>query len=70
MCQISAILIRDGGQEKIMDSVSELEVTPEGIRLFTLFDEPKLLPGTRITKIDFMGGTLTLAAEATAGEGK
>jgi predicted RNA-binding protein len=70
MCQISAVLVRDGRQEKIMDSVTELEVTPEGIRLVTLFEEPKLLPGARITKIDFMGGTLTLAAETTAGEGK
>ena len=70
MCQISAVLVREGREEKIMDSVTELEVTPEGIRLVTLFDEPKLLPGARITKIDFMGGTLTLAAEATEGEGK
>jgi len=70
MCQISAILVRNGEQEKIMDSVTELEVTPEGIRLITLFDEPKLLPGARITKIDFMGGTLTLAAGTAAGEVK
>jgi predicted RNA-binding protein len=70
MCQISAVLVRDGKKEKIMDSVTELEVTAEGIRLITLFEEPKLLPGTRITKIDFMGGTLTLAADTTAGDGK
>jgi len=70
MCQISAILFRNGEQEKIMDSVTELEVTAEGIRLITLFEEPKLLPGARITKIDFMGGTLTLAAGTTTGEGK
>ena len=68
MCQISAVLVKDGRQEKIMDNVTGLEVTAEGIVLTTLFEEPKLLAAARITSIDFMGGTVTLTAAATEGE--
>jgi len=68
MCQISAVLVKDGHQEKIMDNVTGLEVTAEGIVLTTLFEEPKLLADARITTIDFMGGTVTLAADTTEGE--
>ena len=67
MCQISAVLVRDGRQEKIMDNVTGLEVTAEGIVLTTLFEEPKLVADARITTIDFMGGTVTLAADTTEG---
>jgi len=68
MCQISAVLVKDGHREKIMDNVTGLEVTAEGIVLTTLFEEPKLLADARITTIDFMGGTVTLAADTTEGE--
>ena len=68
MCQISAVLVQDGHQEKIMDNVTGLEVTDKGILLTTLFEEPKLLANARITTIDFMGGTVTLAADRTEGE--
>lgn len=68
MCQISAVLVQGGHQEKIMDNVTGLEVTDKGIVLTTLFEEPKLLADARITTIDFMGGTVTLAAGRTEGE--
>lgn len=68
MCQISAVLVQDGRQEKIMDNVTGLEVTAEGIVLTTLFEEPKLLADARITTIDFMGGTVTLTAVTTEDE--
>jgi predicted RNA-binding protein len=60
MCQISAVLKQDGQQEKIMENVTTLEVTPEGIVLSTLFEEPRLIHSTRIEKIDFLGGCVTL----------
>ena len=63
MCQISAVLEQDGRQEKIMENVTTLEVTPEGIVLSTLFEEPRLLSSTRIEKIDFLGGCITLVAD-------
>jgi predicted RNA-binding protein len=50
-----------------MDNVTGLEVTAEGIVLTTLFEEPKLVADARITTIDFMGGTVTLAADTTEG---
>ena len=68
MCQISAVLVHDGQQEKIMDNVTGLEVTDKGILLTTLFEEPKLLADARITTIDFMGGTVTLTADRTEGK--
>ncbi len=64
MCQMSIVLERDGQQEKIMENVTTLEVTSEGIILSTLFEEPRVLPSTRIKKIDFMGGCTTLVAES------
>ena len=63
MCQISAVLEKDGQQEKIMDNVTTLEVTPEGIILSTLFEEPRLLNSTRIKNIDFLGGSITLVTD-------
>ncbi len=63
MCQISAVLEKDGQREKIMDNVTTLEVTPEGIILSTLFEEPRLLSSTRIKNIDFLGGSITLVAD-------
>lgn len=62
MCQMSVILEKAEQQEKIMENVSLLEVTPEGIRISTLFEEPQLLPNTMVKKIDFLEGTVTLSA--------
>ncbi len=67
MCQMSVVMEHDGQQEKILENVSFLEVTPEGISIGTLFEEPKLVPGAALRKIDFLGGTVTLTA---AGGGK
>lgn len=67
MCQMSAVLSREGQQEKIMDNVTQLEVTSEGIVLHSLFEEPRLVPAARLQKIDFLAGTLTLVAADTGG---
>lgn len=63
MCQMSVLLEHDGQQEKVMENASLLEVTPEGITISTLFEEPKLLKDARLKKIDFLGGTVTLVSE-------
>lgn len=62
MCQISAMLDKDGRQEKIMEQVTRLEVTAEGIVLRSLFEEPRLLTAVKLKEIDFLGGRLTLVA--------
>ncbi len=68
MCQISAVLYEEGHQEKIMDNVTQLEVTPGGLLLSSLFEEPKSLPNTMIKKIDFLAGTLTVINVNNFGE--
>ena len=62
MCQISVLLDMEGRQETIMENVTALEVTPDGVSVRSLFEEPKLVPGALVRRIDFLGGTVTLAA--------
>ena len=60
MCQMSVVLEREDGQEKIMDNVTHLEVTGEGILVSTLFEEPKLVKSAWVKNIDFLDGKVTL----------
>jgi predicted RNA-binding protein len=60
MCQMNVVLEHDGEQEKIMDNVTHLEVTGEGVLVSTLFEEPKMVKAARVKNIDFQGGTVTL----------
>ena len=64
MCQMNVVLEHDGEQEKIMDNVTRLEVTGEGVVVSTLFEEPKLVKSAWIKNIDFQGGTVTLDSKA------
>ena len=61
---MSVILEQDGEQEKIMENVTRLEVTLEGILVSTFFEEPKLVKSAWIKNIDFLGGTVTLDNKA------
>ena len=61
MCQISVLLDMEDRQETVMENVTALEVTPEGVSVRSLFEEPKLVVGARVRRIDFLGGTVTLA---------
>ena len=60
MCQMSIVLEKDNQQEKIMENVNLLEVTTEGIKVSTLFEEPIILANTEIRRIDFLDGIVTL----------
>ena len=60
MCQISVVVAEDGGEEKLMDNVTSLEVTKGGVVLATFFEEPKTVPDVVITRIDFLGGKVVL----------
>ncbi len=60
MCQITAVLDRDGGEESLMENVTEIEVGQEEIRLATMFDEPMVLRNVRIRRIDFLAGKVYL----------
>ena len=60
MCQMSVMFEHDGEQEQVMESATRLEVTDEGVLVSTFFEEPKLVRGARVKRIDFVGGTVTL----------
>jgi predicted RNA-binding protein len=61
MCQMRVIMETNTGPEQIMEEVTGLEVTPEGIVLASLFDEPRLIPDSTVKKIDFMATLITLS---------
>jgi len=63
MCQMKIMQEKDGQQELVMEDVSQLEVVEEGIRISTLFEEPKLIPGVTIKTIDFLAGKTMLQAK-------
>lgn len=60
MCQMRVIMETAAGTEQIMDEVTGLDVTSEGIVLESLFDEPRLIAGSTVKKIDFMATLVTL----------
>ena len=60
MCQMNVVLKHDGEQEKIMDNVTHLEVTVEGVLVSTLFEEPKMVKSAWVKNIDFQSGLVTL----------
>lgn len=64
MCQMNVVLEQDGELEKVMDNVTHLQVTGEGVLVSTLFEEPKLVKSAWVKDIDFLGGQVTLDTEA------
>jgi len=60
MCQMKIMLDKEGQQELVMEDVAYLEVVDEGIKISTLFEDPKLIPGVVIKTIDFLSGKATL----------
>ena len=61
MCQMNVVMDNNGQTEKLLDEVTKLEVTPEGIVLSTFFESDKLIPGASIKEIDFTKTTVTLS---------
>ena len=65
MCQIRAVVEKNGAQETVMESVTGLEVIDNGVVLSTFFEEPKTITNVVIEKIDFLGGAVVLKAPGT-----
>jgi predicted RNA-binding protein len=61
---MNVVLEHDGEQEKIMENVTHLAVTSEGVLVSTLFEEPKLVKSAWVKNIDFLAGTVTLDDKA------
>ncbi|MCI5140826.1 MAG: CooT family nickel-binding protein [Candidatus Electrothrix sp. ATG1] len=62
MCQLNVVMEREGKQETLMEAVTGLEVTKQGIVLRTYFEEPLTVDNASIKSIDFLGGSVVLAS--------
>lgn len=61
MCQVSAVVEKDGGtHEVVMEAVTSLEVVEEGVTLTTFFEEPLTVAGVVVKSVDFLGGKIIL----------
>ena len=61
MCQMSVVYEEDGTVKTVMENASYLEAEGDGIRVSTLFEEPRVIAAAYVKKIDFMGGKVILA---------
>lgn len=64
MCQLRAVIEKDGKQETVMESVTSLEVVDDGVVLSTFFEDPKKIAGVAVQSIDFLGGAVVLKTSA------
>jgi predicted RNA-binding protein len=60
MCQTSALMEKDGGQELLLENVTNLEVLSDSLQITTLFEGTKSWAGLAIRRIDFSGGKVYL----------
>lgn len=60
MCQVSAYVKDDGGEQLLKENVTSLEILEQGLRLSTLFEGPAVLEDLKLRSIDFSGGRLIL----------
>ena len=60
MCQVNVLIERAEQKELVMEDVTGLAVTSGGIELTSLFEDPRVVAGMRIHKIDFLTNTVTL----------
>ncbi len=63
MCQLNAVVEREGIRETVLESVTALEVTEDGVILSTYFEEPMTVAGVSVKSIDFLGGSVLLVAD-------
>ena len=61
MCQATVYLLRNGREEEVMREVTFLEVTDEGVRIATFFEQPRLIPG-KVVSVDFLKHMVKLAS--------
>jgi len=64
MCQMNVLLEKEGGDELLMEGASLLESKGDGVELSSLFDPPRLIPGVRVVRIDFLNGKVILGKAA------
>lgn len=60
MCQMKVVQELDGREDMVMTDASLLEDDPTGVRISSLFDPPRLIPGVKVVRIDFLNGKVVL----------
>jgi predicted RNA-binding protein len=68
MCQMNVVLEKDGVDELLMEGASLLECKAEGVELSSLFDPPRLIPGVKVVRIDFLNSKVVLGNAAGGGQ--
>ncbi len=63
MCQLNVVVERAGSRETVLESVTALEVTKDGVVLSTFFEAPVTVAGVQVKSIDFLGGSVVLVAD-------
>jgi predicted RNA-binding protein len=65
MCQARVFVVRKGEEEEVARDVILVEQTPQGVRLHTFFEEPRLVAG-EIIAVDLLKHTVRLRVEEEA----
>jgi predicted RNA-binding protein len=60
MCQMSAVVEREGKVETLKENVTRLEVLAAGVKISTLFEGSMEIKGMTIHHIDFLSGKVFL----------
>jgi len=55
MCELNAVLVRDGERELVMESVTRMVVDSDSIELTGIFGDRKIVSGS-IREVDFAKG--------------
>ncbi|TBV80087.1 MAG: CooT family nickel-binding protein [Desulfobulbaceae bacterium] len=61
MCQMSVLLSRPEEEELVAENASLLEVEDDGVKISALFEDPRIVHGVKVTRIDFLAGKVWLA---------
>lgn len=60
MCQMSVMLQQQDREELVAENATLLELEGNGVKISTLFEEPKLVDGVEVSRIDFLAGKVVL----------
>lgn len=60
MCQTNVLMEKSGEAELLLENVTTLEVLENGLKITSLFEGTRELPGVAIHRIDFAGGKVYL----------
>lgn len=60
MCEIRVVIEENGNEQPVMENVTKLDVTEDGVAITSLFEGSKEVPQVVIKNIDFLSGKVFL----------